>query len=87
MKKKRSPFVTYTTDDILASEEDTYVIQVGEDFFSTDTDITFGKNAADSYYEQVVMALKDQLKNGNKKDRKEARDLLQSVRIIPLRFH
>lgn len=87
MKKKKKSFVTYTVDEVFASEENTYVIQVGPDLFSTDTRLSFTKKMAEHYYDQIILALEDQIKNGNKKDRKEAKNILKNFRILPLRFH
>lgn len=87
MKKKKNPFVTYTKDEILSSEENTYIIQVGKDLFSTDTSYVFSKKMADHYYEQSLAALNDRLKNGNKKDKKVVKDIFKNFRILPLRFH
>lgn len=86
-RKKKNPFVTYTTDEILATEENTYIIQVGPDLFSTDTKLSFTKKQADHYFETILLALEDQIKNGTKRDKKEAKIILKNMRILPLRFH
>lgn len=85
--KKKSPFVEYTTDEILASEKNAYVIQIGKDLFSTDTKLSFTKAAADHYYDQIMVALEDQLKNGSKKEKRIAKQIVENFRILPLRFH
>lgn len=85
--KKKSPFVTYTTDEVFASEENCYVIQTGKDLFATDTRLSFTKKMADHYYDTIILALEDKLKNGTKKDKKEAKNILKNFRIMPLRFH
>ena len=86
-KRKKNPFVTYALEDILRTEENRYVIQVGYDLFATDTRQTFSKDMAEHYYMTSLEALTHQLKTGNKKDKKTVKDIFKNFRILPLRFH
>lgn len=84
---KKSPFVSYTPEQIFAAENNAFVIQVGLDVFSIQEQWHFTRWSAHAYFNKVIHELKHELKHGNKKQRSEAVEMLGHVRIMPLRIH
>lgn len=83
----KSPFAGYTSEEIMAFEAITYVLQVGSEIFNKRGKWGFTKKSANIYYNRVLRELLNQLKNGDKKQRKNAERILLSLKILPLRIH
>lgn len=87
MPKEHSPFVGYSTEEILASEAITYFIQVGSDVFNSRGTWFFTKSSAKIHYGKILRTVLDQMHNGNKKQKENAWRILNNLKILPLRLH
>lgn len=83
----KSPFVTYTPEQIFAYESVTYVIVAGSDFFDVDGNFFFTKNSAVRYYNKILRQLGETVQSGTKKERKHAKRVLDNLRVEPMRIH
>lgn len=87
-KKAKSPFVTYTVDQIFTSESMLYSIRVGQNVFeSKDGQTFFPAKGANRIYNKIVNDLLDKIYHGTIKEQKISKKLLAFVRIEPLRMH
>lgn len=86
MPPKR-PFVGYTAEEVMAFEAVTYILQVGSDVFDIKGKLVFTKKGAQIYYNKVLRELLDQIKNGTKKQKKNAMRALLGLKVLPLRIH
>lgn len=84
---KKSPFIGYSSEQVMAIEATTYVLQVGSEIFNTNGKWVFTKKSAYIYYNKILRELLDQLRNGNNKQRKNAERVLQGLKVLPLRIH
>ena len=84
---KKSPFVGYSTKEVMEFEATTYVIQVGSDVFNIKGKWVFTKKAAQLYYGKVLRELLNQLKTGNSRQRVSAKRALGTLKVMPLRLH
>lgn len=84
---KKSPFVGYTAEEVMAFEAVTYVLQVGSDIFNVRGKWVFTKKSAYIHYNKVLRELLDQLKNGNSKQQRNAKRVLMGLKVLPLRIH
>jgi hypothetical protein len=87
MPKEKSPFVGYTTEEVLASEAVTYIIQVGSDIFEARGTWFFTKKTARIHYGKILRAVLEQLNRGTKKEKEDAKRVLNNLKILPLRLH
>lgn len=87
MPKEKNPFIGYTTEEIMASEAVTYVIQVGSDVFNSNGNWFFNKKSAQIHYGKILRMLLAQLNGGTKKERENAQRVLNSFKVLPLRIH
>jgi hypothetical protein len=83
----KSPFVSYTPEQVFAYESVTYVIVTGSDFFDVDGKYFFTKNSAIRYYNKILRHLGQAVQSGTKKERREAKRVLNSLRVEPMRIH
>lgn len=84
---QKSPFVSYTAEEILAIEAVTFVLQVGSDMLEIKGNWFFTKKSVNTYYNRVLREILDQLANGNKKQKRSAERALRGLRVLPLRIH
>lgn len=84
---KNNPFVGYTVEEIFASEAVTYVIQMGLDVFHVKGKFVFNKKSAVTYYNKILNESVFQLSNGDKRQKANARLILSTLKIMPLRIH
>ncbi len=87
MPKEKNPFITYTVEEVMASEASAYVIQVGSEVFSVNGKWIFNKKSARIYYGKILRDILDQMQNGNKKERNNAQKVLENFKVLPLRLH
>jgi hypothetical protein len=87
MPKKKGPFKNYTVDEVMASEAAAFVIQVGSDVFHVNGRWVFNKRSAVVYYNKILRTILDQMHNGTKRERKDAKRVLENFKILPLRLH
>lgn len=83
----KSPFVSYTPEQVFAYEAITYVIVAGTDFFEVDGKYFFTKNSAIRYYNKLLRYLGEAVQAGTKKERRDAKRVLNSLRVEPMRIH
>lgn len=86
-KKKKSPFRNYTVEEVMASEAVTFIIQVGSDIYRTNNDCFFNKKSAIRHYNKILRVLLEQIHTGTKKERKNAKRVVENLKILPLRLH
>lgn len=87
-KPKKSPFRSYSEEDIAATEFGTFVIQVGDDFFTTPNGkMAFSLERAENFYEDILGGLMAMKKEGTEVEKEDARKCLLLLRIFPLRIH
>lgn len=88
-RRKRNAYISYTVDEVLACEAVTYVIQVGSDLFDSDGKggWFFNKKSAIKHYNKILRVLTEQMNTGTKKERKNAKRVIENLKILPLRLH
>jgi hypothetical protein len=85
---KKSPYRSYSEEDIAATEFGTFVIQVGDDLFSTPNGkMAFNLQRAEMFYEDILGSLHAMKKEGNDIEREDAEKCLLLLRIMPLKIH
>ena len=87
MPKPKSPFRTYTAEQILRYEPITYVIVAGTDFYDVNGNYFFNKGGAVRNYNKIYRQLIVQMQSGTKKEQKNARRVLLNLRIENMRIH
>lgn len=87
MPKKKSPFVGYTEEEILASEAVSFVVIAGYNVFNNGKQFVFDKATAIRYYNKILKEATRQLIEGNRSEKKNARNILRNLRVEPLRIH
>lgn len=87
MSNKNSPFKNGTIQEVFRAEIDSYIIQVGSDFYDNDGDYTFSSSQASKNYNIILKNILYSLANGNEKQKKAAARCLLNLHILPLRIH
>jgi len=85
MSKKKRPFAGITKEQIFRAEANTYVIQIGSDFYQKDGDFAFSRQEAEKYYDILMSNILRTLDEGNEKQYNAAMNCLSSLQILPLR--
>lgn len=84
---EKSPFISYTLEQIFAYEAITYVIIAGIDFFNIDGNYFFSKSKAVRNYNKLARQLSNKILTGTKKERRSAKMILENLRIEQMRIH
>lgn len=87
MKKDKSYFGTYTTKQISMIEGEYYTVRFDSDFFNEDGYYLFTKSQAKTIYDRLIKDLVVVVREGIKKDREYASDLIMEMVIEPVRYH
>ena len=87
MSKEKSPFVSYTFEEIMDHEAVTYVVQLGTDVWNVKGQWAFNKKSANMYYNKILRQIMHTLRTGNEKQIHNAKIMLATLRILPLRIH
>lgn len=88
MKKRKDPFVNYTTEQVFISESMLYVIQIGKEVFEDKNgQWFFVERAANRHYNKILVELMKNIYNGTSKQQKVAKKLMANFKILPLRMH
>lgn len=88
MAREKSPFRGFTTAEINKAERNSFVVQIGNDFYSNpDGDFTFTLSQAEKYYETLLSNILYTMDNGNAKQKAAATKCLMRLHILPLRLH
>lgn len=86
-KKSKSPYPMFTEKEVAYLEANFYMIYWGKDFLHDDNNkFTFSEKTAYYYRNKAAIGLKKILKEGDPEDINEAKELLLSLKIIPLRI-
>jgi hypothetical protein len=85
--KEQSPFVNFSIEQVLKAEQNSFIIQLGDDMFSYDGKYVFTQKSAESFKNEIEIKLSNAIKNGTLKDQKLARYKLFNLRIYPMRLH
>ena len=83
----KSPFVSYTPEQIFAAEPTTFVIVVGSEFYDSDGSYFFTKNSAARHYNKIHRQLAIRLHEGTDEEKAHARRVLNNLIIQPTRIH
>jgi hypothetical protein len=87
MAKVKSPFRGLTVSEVNRAERDSYVVLIGNDFYSKDGDYVFTANQAERYYEILLENILHTIDEGNAKQKAAATKCLLRLHILPLRLH
>lgn len=84
----KSAYKYYTEEQIKTSEEGHYVIQVGPDFYSSETGkMGFSKERVEQLFETVIIGLYEMKQHGTDQECADADKCLLNLRIMPLKIH
>ena len=87
-KVEKSPYGSFSVQEVMEAEAGTYVIQVGADLFSLPNGkMAFSKDRAEYFYQEVRRGLLHMKENGEEHERKEAHECLLYLKIHPLRIN
>jgi len=85
-KKSKSPFVAFSLAEVEELESKFYTVTMGKDFLHDDNNVfAFTEKTALFYRNKAAMGLKKIIKTGDSEDRAEAKAMLCSLAINPLR--
>jgi hypothetical protein len=87
MAKKKHPYIGYSEEDVATMESHYFVLQLGDDFMSTDGTFLFNKNKINKLYNKTLKNLMNVVANGSDRDKKRAIKLISSLIIKPMRLH
>lgn len=85
--KNKSPFRGFTLDEVLEAESNSFVIQLGNNFYEKEGSFTFSIKEAEKYYDVLLDNILYTIDNGAEKQRKAALSCLATLKILPLRLH
>jgi hypothetical protein len=86
MRNLKSPFKNFTLEEIQRAESNSFVIQIGNDFYNKNGDFTFTIGQAEKYYEILLENILITLDEGTPKQKKAALSCLARLHILPLRL-
>ena len=84
--KRKESFKNFTIAEVNRAERDSYVVQIGNDFYSKDGDMVFTAAQAGKYYETLLDNIVYTLDSGNAKQRAAAMKCLEKLRVYSLRL-
>lgn len=87
MAKKKEPFVNYTVEEVLAAEACSFVVIAGSDVFDSKGRWVFDKNGAIRQHNKILREVMRIINTGTKAQQKNAKRVLDTLRIEPLRIH
>lgn len=87
MSDEKSPYGKFSVADVVAAENDTYILQMGDDLFTENGYYAFRKEKAENLYDIIRESYEGIKKEGNEDDQKDAIWRLQTLRLHPLRIH
>ena len=83
----KSPFVSYTPEQIFAYESVTYVVVAGSDFYDVNGNYFFNKSSAIRHCNKIARQLTEYLRTGTRKEKKNAKRVLENLRVESMRIH
>lgn len=84
--KEKSPFIGFSIQEINVAERNSFVIQVGNDFYSKDGSFVFTLAQAQKSYEILLLNIIDTINGGTPKQRAAALNCLARLHIMPLKL-
>ena len=86
MRKKKSPFVSYSIEEVNKMETNYFCLQFGDDFISDNGYLFTGKEM-EKIYDRTMNNLLDVIEEGTEKDRRHAMELMCGLFVVPFRLH
>ena len=87
-KHPKNPYADYTMEQIMAVENNKFVIQVGGDLLQNEAGkMAFSKDRTEELFDQLLMSLNEMKKSEDAQDRADALACLRHLHIWPLRIH
>lgn len=87
MIKEKSPFKSFTVEEVFNAEATNYTIQVGSDFYCHDGGMVFSKKTAALFYNKILGQVINMMNNGNTKQKQSAHRILRNLKVLPLRIN
>ena len=87
MAREKSPFKGFTIAEVNKAERNSYVLQIGNDFYAKDGEMIFTLAQAEKYYDTLLVNILHTIDNGNAKQKAAAMKCLARLHIQPLRLH
>jgi len=87
MKDNEQIFGSYTIRQVSMIEAEYFVIRFDGDFFNEDGYMLFTMSQAKEIHKSLTSDLSSVIKNGIKKDKEYALQLLREMIIEPVRYH
>lgn len=87
MSKVKNPFKNFTIAEVNKAERDSYVLQIGNDFYNRDGNFIFTLAQAEKNYDILLSNILHTIDNGTSKQKSAAMKCLARLHILPLRLH
>lgn len=87
MAKTKSPFKGLTIGEVNKAERNSFVLQIGNDFYSKNSDFIFTLAQAEKHYETLLMNILLTIDEGSAKQKDAAMKCLARLHVLPLRLH
>ena len=85
--REKSPFRGFTTAEINKAERSSFVVQIGNEYYSKDGNFIFTGSQAEKYYDTLLVNILYTIDNGTTKQVDAAMRCLSRLHIWPLRLH
>jgi len=83
----KNPFVSYTVEEILNAERDSFVVQIGYDLYrNKKKEHIFSRAEAEKHYNLILRNILHSIAHGDAKQRTSATRCLSGLSILPFRF-
>jgi hypothetical protein len=86
MAKTKSPFRGLTLEEVSRAERNSFVVQIGNEFYNKEGDFVFTQSQAEKCYETLLDNILYTLDNGNDKQKSAAMKCLEKLHVYPLRI-
>lgn len=87
-KHPKNPYANYTMAQIMAVEQNKFVIQVGGDLLQNESGkMAFSKERTEELFDQILISLNEMKKSKDEQEKTDAVACLRHLRIWPLRIH
>lgn len=86
MSKTKSPFVSFTLEEVERAEATCFVVRIGKEFYNKDGNFVFSLKEAERHYNILLKNIVLTLEEGTSKQKKAALSCLETLKIEPLRL-
>ena len=86
MPNEKSPFIGFTVEEIFSAEMNSYVIQIGNDFYNKDGNFVFSATQANKHYNILLTNILSTMDKGTFKQKTAALKCLGKLLVYPLRI-